>query len=202
MRRPIATSVHRLREKASVFRAELHPAVDGPAREAILSSARKKDHDASHHCCAWRAGIPVAAWGSDDDGEPSGTAGKPMLKVLEGAGLTDCLAVCLRWFGGTKLGTGGLVRAYTEALQGAIAQAEAEGLLETLRELRHGRIQVAAESAHLPFALLGAIPGAEILSQAFSEAQATLHFSCPPESVRNLEEAWRERSRGGSILWE
>jgi putative IMPACT (imprinted ancient) family translation regulator len=185
-----------------VFRAELHPATDGPARDAILAASRKADHDATHHCSAWRAGLPVSAWGSDDDGEPSGTAGRPMLKVLEGAGLTDCLAVCLRWFGGTKLGTGGLVRAYTEALQGAIAQAEAEGFLETLRELRRGRIQVAAESAHLPFALLGAFPGTDILSREFGDTQATLHFTCPPEAVRTLEEAWRERSRGGSILWE
>ena len=202
MRRPIAASIHRTREKASIFLAELHPAPDAASRDRVLGMLRRRDHDANHHCTAWRQGLPAAAWGCDDDGEPSGTAGKPMLRVLEGAGLTDCLAVCIRWFGGTKLGTGGLVRAYTECLQGAIALAEAEGSLETLRLLRHGRILVAPESAHLPFALLGAFPEAEILGQEFTEAGAALRFACAPELAAPLAAAWRERSRGGEVQWE
>ena len=125
-----------------------------------------------------------------------------MLRVLEGADLSDCLAVCIRWFGGTKLGTGGLVRAYTEGLQGAIRQAEADGLLASVVELRQGLLRVAAESAHLPFALLGAFPAARVLSQEFSAGGASIRFACPPEIVLPLEEAWRDRSRGGLIHWE
>jgi putative IMPACT (imprinted ancient) family translation regulator len=125
-----------------------------------------------------------------------------MLRVLEGADLTDCLAVCIRWFGGTKLGTGGLVRAYTEALQGAIAEAEAAGLMETLRLLRVGSLEVAAESAHLPFALLGAFPAAEVLGQDYAGASFRLRFACPPEAAAAIAEAWRDRSRGGSVQWE
>src|SRR5512145_1695976 len=113
----------RFREKASVFLTEVHPAASAAERTALMARLRKRDFDASHHCSAWRQGLPVEAQGSDDDGEPSGTAGAPMLRVLEGEGLTDLLAVCIRWFGGTKLGTGGLVRAYTEGLQGALAEA-------------------------------------------------------------------------------
>jgi putative IMPACT (imprinted ancient) family translation regulator len=124
-----------------------------------------------------------------------------MLRVLEGAALTDCLAICSRWFGGTKLGTGGLVRAYTEVLQGAIAQAEADGSLETIRVLRLGRIVVPAEAAHLPFTLLGAFPAAEILGQEFSADAAVLRFACPPETAAALERAWQERSRGGVVEW-
>ena len=202
MRRPTAISVHRLREKASVFLTELHPAADAATRGSVLAALRKRDHDATHHCTAWRCGVPVSASGCDDDGEPSGTAGKPMLRVLEGADLSDCLAVCIRWFGGTKLGTGGLVKAYTEGLQGAIRQAEADGLLATFVELRHGLLNVAAESAHLPFALLGAFPAAKVLSQDFSAGGASVRFTCPPEIAVSLEEAWRERSRGGAIRWE
>lgn len=191
----------RLREKASVFLAELHPAADATARAAILHRLRKRDHDATHHCSAWREGAPIAAWGSDDDGEPGGTAGRPMLAVLEGRDLTDVLAVCIRWFGGTKLGTGGLVRAYTEAVQGALAAAEAAGLLDEVRILKEGSITVAPDLAHLPYAVLGAFPEAEIEGQDFALEGARLRFRLPPDRCEALEKLWKERSRGGSVQW-
>jgi putative IMPACT (imprinted ancient) family translation regulator len=202
MRRLTAPCSFKFREKASVFLTELHPTETAEERSAILARIRKRDFDATHHCSAWRQGAPVLAQGADDDGEPSGTAGAPMLKVLEGAELTDLLAVCIRWYGGTKLGTGGLVRAYTEGVQGAIAEAQAQDLLETIRILRAGRIEVPSEQAHLPFAVLGAFPEAEILGQAFEGPLARLSFRLPPERMAALEHAWRERSRGGSVHWE
>lgn len=202
MRRVTAPCQFKLREKASVFLTELHPAVSGEERAPILARLRKRDFDATHHCTAWREGAPLRAQGADDDGEPSGTAGAPMLRVLEGAELTDVLAVCIRWFGGTKLGTGGLVRAYTESLQGALAEAEAQGLFQTIRILRTGQLCIATEQAHLPFAVLGAFPEAEILGQDFDGGTATLHFRLPPEQTQPLETAWRERSRGGTVAWE
>jgi len=202
MRRLTAPSSFKFREKASVFLTELHPADSHEARAALLAKLRKRDFDATHHCSAWREGAPVTAQGADDDGEPSGTAGAPMLKVLEGEELTDLLAVCIRWYGGTKLGTGGLVRAYTEGLQGAISEAQAQGLLEVIRILRQGSIEVSQEQAHLPFAVLGAFPEAEILGQAFLGNLARLAFRLPPERMAALEHAWRERSRGGVIVWE
>ena len=201
LRRPTAFSAFKLREKASVFLTELHPASNSEDRAAILAKLRKRDFDATHHCSAWRVGTPVAGWGSDDDGEPSGTAGSPMLRVLEGEGLTDCLAVCIRWFGGTKLGTGGLVRAYTETLQGAITEANTCGHLEEIRILREGEIRTTPELAHLPFAVLGAFPGVELGEQRFEEGGATLRFFMPPDRETDLERAWNERSRGGSITW-
>jgi len=140
MRRLKEIAIHRFREKASVFLTELHPARNAAERATVLGALRKRDFDATHHCSAWREGVPVSAFGADDDGEPSGTAGRPMLAVLEGAEVTDLIAVCIRWFGGTKLGTGGLVRAYTEGVQGALA--EADGTLLTERRwvagYRHG----------------------------------------------------------------
>jgi putative IMPACT (imprinted ancient) family translation regulator len=77
--------------------------------------------DANHHCSAWklRRGISRA----NDAGEPSGSAGAPILAAIEGAGLTDTLVIVTRWFGGTRLGVGGLVRAYGEAAALAIAAA-------------------------------------------------------------------------------
>lgn len=199
--RPTDPVAFRLREKASVFLAELHPAPDAEQRTAILGRLRKRDHDATHHCSAWREGAPVLAWGADDDGEPSGTAGPPMLKVLTGEGLTDCLVVCLRWYGGTKLGTGGLVRAYTGSLQGAIAEARAQGLLEEIRILVSGEIRTPPDQAHLPFTLVGLFPGLEPGEQTFDPDGARFRFRMPPGREAELEQAWNERSRGGSITW-
>lgn len=202
MKRLAAPVSFKLREKASVFLAELHPAPDAGARAEILARLRKRDFDATHHCTAWREGAPVRAWGVDDDGEPKGTAGAPMLRVLEGADLTDLLAVCIRWYGGTKLGTGGLVKAYTEAVQGALAEAEVQCLLEEIRILRVGRLTVPPSQAHLPFGFLGAVPGAEVLTQGHDGSGAWVRFQLPPGSETALEAAWRERSRGGTIAWE
>lgn len=202
MRRLKEIAVHRFREKASVFLTELHPARDAGERSAALALLRKRDFDATHHCSAWREGVPVSAFGADDDGEPSGTAGRPMLAVLEGARATDLIAICIRWYGGTKLGTGGLVRAYTEGVQGALAEADALSLWEEVRILRTGEIRVPAAQAHLPFALLGAFPAAAVLEQTFDQEAAVLRFQCPPDLVSTLDRAWRERSRGGGIHWE
>ena len=202
MRRLNRIAIHRFREKASVFLTELHPARDAEERAAALAFLRKRDFDATHHCNAWREGVPVSAFGADDDGEPSGTAGRPMLAVLEGAQATDLIAICIRWYGGTKLGTGGLVRAYTEGVQGALAEADAAGAWEEVRILRTGEIRVPATQAHLPFALLGAFPAAAVLEQTFEGAAAVLRFECPPDLVPVVDRAWRERSRGGVIIWD
>jgi len=201
MRRLLAPCTFRFREKASVFLTEMHPVSSPEERAEVLARVRKRDFDATHHCSAWRSGCPVQGFGADDDGEPSGTAGPPMLKVLEGEGLTDLLVISIRWFGGTKLGTGGLVRAYTEGVQGAIREAEAQGLFEEVRILVQGAIEVPAEAAHLPFAVLGAFSEVEILGQDFAGANATIRFAMPPGREQALESAWRERSRGGSVLW-
>jgi putative IMPACT (imprinted ancient) family translation regulator len=202
MERPTAPCVHKFREKASVFLTELHPAADAGERDAVLARLRKRDFDATHHCSAWRE--LGGAQGSDDDGEPSGTAGGPMLRVLEGDGLVDVLAVCIRWYGGTKLGTGGLVRAYTEGVQGVVAEARAQGLLEPVRAWRVGSVTVPQEQAHLPYAALGAFPEAEILGQDFHGAEATLRFRFPQEAGREgaFEALWLERSRGGKVDWD
>jgi putative IMPACT (imprinted ancient) family translation regulator len=202
MRRLKEPAIHRFREKASVFLTELHPARDAEERAAALTAIRKREFDATHHCSAWREGVPVSAAGADDDGEPSGTAGRPMLAVLEGAGATDLIAVCSRWYGGTKLGTGGLVRAYTEGVQGAVAVALATGSWEEVRSLRTGEIRVPLAQAHLPFTLLGAFPAVAAMDQTFEAEVAVLRFQCPPDLVPTLEHAWLERSRGGLIRWD
>lgn len=97
-------------------------APDTAAFDALLNEARLTYPDASHHCSAFVAGAPgeQVAIGFSDDGEPGGTAGRPMFQALEGSGMGQVGAVVTRYFGGTKLGTGGLVRAYTQAVLKAL----------------------------------------------------------------------------------
>ncbi len=90
----------------------------------ILAGIRKKYWDASHHCYAFTIGETLPQMRCTDDGEPSGTAGKPMLQVLTGMELCNTLVVVTRYFGGTLLGTGGLVRAYSGAAKEALEAAD------------------------------------------------------------------------------
>lgn len=114
-------------EKKSRFIGEVHFAKDLSEAESFLAAARKKYYDARHHCFACITGMPGTPeeiLRSNDDGEPGGTAGKPMLEVLTGEGLHYAAAVVTRYFGGTLLGTGGLVRAYTAAVRAAVENAD------------------------------------------------------------------------------
>ena len=96
------------------------PAGSIGAAEDFVAALRRRYPDATHHCFAWRIGWPPAERAADA-GEPSGTAGQPILRVLAGAGLSDVVAVVVRFFGGTKLGKGGLARAYAGATLSALA---------------------------------------------------------------------------------
>lgn len=113
------------------------------AREQI-GRRRAEFPDARHHCAAFVIWQPDMApiQHSSDDGEPSGTAGRPMLDVLTGSGLTNCCAVVVRYFGGTLLGTGGLVRAYSETVQAVI------GELPTVAVTRAGLWELAVPYTH------------------------------------------------------
>ena len=110
-------------EKRSRFIARIFHAESEEEVNAFLSEIRKKDYDASHHCYAYALGKKLQTKKSSDDGEPQGTAGHPILAVIEGNELADTLIVVTRYFGGTLLGTGGLVRAYTKAAQDAVSNA-------------------------------------------------------------------------------
>jgi uncharacterized YigZ family protein len=106
--------------KRSRFRCTLERVPDEAAARAVVDRLRKEHWDARHHCSAFVLGPTSAVQRSSDDGEPAGTAGAPMLEVLRGAGVSDVVAVVTRWFGGTLLGAGGLVRAYGDAVRAAL----------------------------------------------------------------------------------
>ena len=109
--------------KRSRFVCDVAPASSEDAVRAFVEQVRAGTRGARHHCTAFVLGPDGTTQRSNDDGEPSGTAGAPMLDVLRGRGLTDVVAVVTRWFGGTLLGTGGLIRAYGDAVSAAVEAA-------------------------------------------------------------------------------
>lgn len=111
-------------EKKSRFIANVAPVSSVEEAAGFIEAVRKKYYDARHNCSAYIIGRNREVTRCSDDGEPSGTAGKPMLEVLLGAEVTDTVVVVTRYFGGTLLGTGGLVRAYTQAAQAGLADAQ------------------------------------------------------------------------------
>ena len=128
--------------KNSVFIGNVGHAPDIEGAHGFVSAIRAKYSDASHHAWAFRLSEgPQGKIGSSDDGEPGGTAGRPMLAVLEGTGLHQIVAVVTRYFGGTKLGTGGLVRAYSQAVREALDD------LPTVERVLHRSVSLTVDYA-------------------------------------------------------
>ena len=115
---------HTLEIKKSTFITYLRPAAFMKDIEHALKEIRSAHPDASHHCVAYVLGDGAEMQKFDDDGEPAHTAGKPMIEVLKKNQLTNVLCVVVRYFGGVKLGAGGLVRAYTKATSEAVKRAQ------------------------------------------------------------------------------
>lgn len=112
-----------LRERSSKFLAFAYPVSDEEEIAERIGALRRKYYDATHHCYAWRLGPQGERYRSNDDQEPSGTAGRPILGQLLSREVTDALVVVVRYFGGTKLGTAGLIAAYREAASEALDAA-------------------------------------------------------------------------------
>ncbi|MFP1679176.1 IMPACT family protein [Alloalcanivorax sp. C16-2] len=109
----------------SRFIAWLRPVRSREEGQGVLDEARARYPDATHHCHAWLIGAPNSGHGAmNDDGEPSGTAGKPIFNVIQHKGVGDVMVVVIRYFGGVKLGAGGLVRAYAGAAEAVLSAME------------------------------------------------------------------------------
>ncbi len=180
-----------LRERSSKFLAFIYPVQAEEQIREILDTLRKKYYDATHHCYAWRLGAKGESFRSNDDGEPSGTAGKPILGQLLSHELTDCLIVVVRYFGGTKLGVPGLIAAYKESAAEAIAAAEiVERTVDRLIPV------------DFPYLVMNDIMRVvkemqpQILKQEFDNL-CTMHFSIRESRADLLTE--KLRKAGGSI---
>ena len=154
--------------------------------------------DASAHAYAFRAGHGASVTeGCNDGGEPSGTAGKPMLAVLRGTDLGDVVSVVVRYFGGTKLGTGGLVRAFSGALKAGL-----EALPRTQRITRIRGRCVLPYALYERARLLVAAQGGAIVAEDFG-AEVTLDVLFPEEATAGFEAAVQELSGGVvKVIWE
>ncbi len=162
--RPAGEARAEIREKGSRFLAVVGPAADEVEAKARLAAVEREFPDATHWCWAWRLGDPPRER-SSDAGEPAGTAGIPILQVLRGAGLSDVLAAVVRWFGGTKLGKGGLARAYAAAAREAL-----------LRLPVAVRVPTARLALRIPYEKVGAVkrlvhpPEVELEAEEYGEA--------------------------------
>ena len=116
--------------KKSIFLAEAFYMDDAAGVKECIKAQKAQYRDARHVVHAFVIGKKGEVFGCSDDGEPAGTAGQPALAVLKGSGITHILVTITRWFGGVLLGTGGLVKAYTGAVQAVLACAELEPLIE------------------------------------------------------------------------
>ncbi|MCL8027200.1 IMPACT family protein [Nocardioides bruguierae] len=181
--------------KRSVFRCTLARVEDEAQARALVERLRKQHWDARHHCSAFVLGPPpVPVERSSDDGEPAGTAGAPMLEVLRGAGgdlpLSDAVAVVTRWFGGTLLGAGGLVRAYSDAVRAGLEAAgtrERRLRTELLLEVSHadaGRVEGDLRAR-----------GVDVLDAAYGAA-VTLTLGVDPAGLDRLEATVAELTSG------
>lgn len=175
--------------KRSRFLCTIERVESEEAARAVVERMRKQHWDARHHCSAFRI---KDAERSSDDGEPSGTAGAPMLDVLRGREVSDVVAVVTRWFGGTLLGAGGLVRAYGDAVRAGL---DAAGTLrrdlvrEHLLELDHaeaGRVESELRSR-----------GITVLGTTYG-ARATLRLGVPPDEEGRLAALVAELTAGGA----
>lgn len=125
------------KDKGSKFYAYLYPVSDEEEIREILQKIKKEHYSARHHCYAWRLGQEEPRFRANDDGEPSSTAGKPILGQLVIHDLTNVLCVVVRYFGGTLLGVSGLINAYRQSAAEAISAATIETrLIESTFELR------------------------------------------------------------------
>ena len=111
------------KDNGSRFIALAFPVETEEAVKEIVAGLRKEYHDARHHCYAYRLGLKGDVWRASDDGEPSGSAGRPILGQIDSMGLSDILVVVVRYFGGIKLGIPGLIRAYKTSTSDALSNA-------------------------------------------------------------------------------
>lgn len=175
-----AEAAGEVEDRRSRFIAQLVRVGSEAEADAFIAAVRARHHDARHNVPAW-----ILSDGRErcsDDGEPSRTSGMPVLEVLRGAGLKDVCCVVTRYFGGTLLGPGGLVRAYTAAAQAAVADARERGLVAQMT-------LVVPVTVQLPYALFDRVSrlagdcGAHVADQLFAEdVQLSLVFCAGDEA--------------------
>ena len=187
----LAAPVQRLAEvRKSRFLARATPIDSELAAMQFLRDVH--DASASHHCWAWRLG---EAYRSSDDGEPGGSAGRPILAAIDGQGYDRVMVVVLRWFGGVKLGVGGLVRAYGGIAAECLRTATRVPLVRTIE----ADLACAFALSGGVHALLPAVAATK-LGESFEADGLRLRLRLPASMVGELERRLRDLSRGAAVL--
>jgi uncharacterized YigZ family protein len=180
-----------IRASNSRFIATAGPAASVEAARALIAEIRAEMPDASHHVYAYVIGHgATTTLGMSDDGEPSGTAGRPALAVLRGSGLGDVALVVTRYFGGTLLGTGGLVHAYGDAAKAVLALLPREEKIE-----RRALVATLPYAAYDTTRRLVAAHAGSIVDETFA-ADVTLRVLLPAAQVAALAAALSEATAG------
>lgn len=166
-----APGIGEFKDRGSKFIAYAYPVCTEEEALRHLEAVRKEHFKARHHCFAWRLGLDGQRFRANDDGEPSGTAGRPILGQIDAAGLTDVVVIVVRYFGGTLLGASGLIQAYRESAAEALRQAPK--VEKILREL----VQITVGYALLPD-LQNAVKkcAADILQESYGDTEAYLEI--------------------------
>jgi uncharacterized YigZ family protein len=184
---PARAAEFQFTEKRSRFLAAAAHTTSQAKAEELLHQERKRHHDASHHCYAWAIGPDER---QHDAGEPAGTAGRPILEAIRSAGLSDVTVVVSRYFGGVKLGSGGLKRAYAEAARGALAAAGQK------EQYRTRTVVVSFEHADTsPVHHVAGRVGARPLGSAYGDRVA-LQFELRASRVDEFKTAITEATHG------
>jgi len=182
--------------KGSRFLATVAPAASVATAEAFVERVRSEFPNATHNCWAYLVGGAVPVTRSSDDGEPGGSAGRPILAQIEGHGLQDVAVVVTRWFGGTKLGVGGLMRAYGGAAGQTLDRAPQRTVVVTRRvEVEH------------PYECSGAVQGFVAglgiePSSADYGASVRLVFDVPVRELEAFRRELGERTAGRAVCRE
>jgi uncharacterized YigZ family protein len=180
-----APAAFALEARHSRFLARAAPA--GTAEAALAFLAEARDPAATHNCWAYRIG---AAYRSSDDGEPAGTAGRPILAAIDGQDCDRVMVVVTRWYGGIKLGAGGLVRAYGGAAAECLRTAQRIPLVA----MRTLQLQAGFDDLGAVHAALAGF-GAEKLEEAFAADGLRLRLSLPADRVDALQAHLRDATR-------
>lgn len=194
---------HELIIQKSRFLTLLSPVNTVEEADAVLRARRAEHPNATHHCTALALGTPLSLQRSHDDGEPGGTAGMPMAQALRGRDMTDILAIVTRYYGGVKLGAGGLVRAYSAAVTDSLDQAQADDLL---RE----RVVQEVTRTSVSYAIAGqfeaqvrqwaegsaASLGIEVVETDYAAAKLVIMIAHFPDATEQVAAALSELSAG------
>jgi uncharacterized YigZ family protein len=186
-----------LKIKNSRFLAESCLVINPDTAVERLSAIRKREYDATHHCYAYLTGTGSGAvFKYSDDGEPNGTAGKPIYDVLAGTKVTNCLVVVTRYYGGTKLGTGGLTHAYSDAAKGVLEQS---GRTEHFL-LVHFKLDLEFSTFDKWQRVLARL-GATTLSSEFAD-RVGMHLAIRQSRAEELKREFIELTSGRGIIEE